>query len=127
MIDDLGAALRLIRQVNADEDLIKELQERLKKNYDVLVLLCPHDEAVDRKSSQRGIGTARRCKICGITDYASEGGTPGDEYDYGYPGYPSTSFWAKSDVEVVSDKEFDKYDRTHDWVVKNGLAKKRFE
>lgn len=116
----------LMKDVDENEKLIRDAKEKLKGLYDDLVSICPHSEAVDRKSNIRGVGITRRCKICGITDYASEGGTPGDEYNYGYPGYPSRTFWSNAEVEKVSDGEFDSYRRSHDWVVTDGRAKKRF-
>jgi hypothetical protein len=125
-MSDIAKFYKLITVVQVDEQLRKEAGNRLKENYDELVQLCPHSEAVDRKSNLRGMGTTRRCTICGITDYASEGGTPGDEYNYGYPGYPSRTFWAGSEIRTVSDKEFDKYSRHHDWVVTDGKPRKRF-
>jgi len=124
---DLAVFYRLTKEVNEDEQAIKEAQKRLSANYDALVKLCPHSEAVDSLSKIRGMGTRRRCKICGITDYASEGGTSGDEYNYGYPGYPSESFWAGAEIEVVGEKDWNKYDRSHDWVVTDGKPRKRFE
>lgn len=126
METNLAAFYRLTRAVDADEQLRKDVQKRLKENYDELVKICPHSEAVDRASSRRGEGVARCCKICGITDYASEGGTPGDEYNYGTAGHPSRSFWAGSHIETVSDKEWFKYNRHHEWVVTDGKPRKRF-
>jgi hypothetical protein len=122
---DIAQFVKFKRQVDEDEQAIKDAKERLKNAYAFLVALCPHSEAVDVKSNLRGVGTKRICKICGITDYASEGGTPGDEYDYGYPGYPSRSFWKDTEVEVISQKESWQYSRSHEWVVKNGKAVKR--
>lgn len=124
---NIATFYKLTKAVEEDESLLVEAKKRLKLNYDDLVPMCPHTEAVDRKSTLRGAGTTRRCLICGITDYASQGGTPGDEYDYGYPGYPDKNFWAGSEVTVVTDQEFDKTRRYHEWVVEGGKARKRFE
>lgn len=126
-MSDIALFYRLIKSVEENEQAIKDAQKRLNEDYATLVLCCPHSEAVERKPTTRGIGIIRKCKICGITDYASEGGTPGDEYDYGYPGYPSKSFWSGAEVETVDETEFDKYSRSHDWVVSDGKPKKRFE
>lgn len=123
---DLALFYRLTRAVDKGEAILKETKEQLDRDYDALVAICPHSEAVERHPNIRGVGAQRRCKICGITDYASEGGTPGDEYDYGYPGHPSRSFWVDSSVEVVDEKKFESYGRHHDWVVCGGNAKKRF-
>lgn len=126
-MNQLAEFYKLKKWVDEDEQAIKDAKQRLSNHYDILVRLCPHSEVVDNPSNLRGMGTRRCCKICGITDYASEGGSPGDEYDYGYPGHPSTSFWKGAEIEVVDDREFDLYNRSHNWVVKNGQPKKRFE
>lgn len=126
-MSDLAKFFRLTKQVNEDEEAIKHAKNRLKLSYGQLVAICPHSEAVDNPSKIRGHGTRRRCKICGITDYASEGGTEGDEYNYGYPGRPSRTFWVDAEIEIVDDKGFNEYSRSHDWVVQDGKARKRFE
>lgn len=126
MKSELARFYSLTKQVDADEQAIKEIKERQQNNYDSLVMLCPHSEAVEYKPATRGSGCTRRCKICGITDYASEGGTPGDEYNYGYPGHPSKEFWGDAMVFSVSEKKFHDYRRSHEWVVKDGKAYKRF-
>lgn len=126
-MSNLADFYRLTREVDKDEQVIKEAKSRLSSNYDELVAMCPHSEAVDNPSKLRGQGTRRRCKICGITDYASEGGTSGDEYNYGYPGRPAKLFWIGAEIEIVDDKEFNKYNRSHEWVVQDGKESKRFE
>ncbi len=124
--NDLAVFYKLTKIVNVAEELLKDTKEKLINHYDMLVFRCPHSEAVDRKSSMRGVGVTRRCKICGITDYASEGGSPGDVYDYGYPGHPSRSFWEGAEIEEIDDHEFNKYGRTHEWVVQDSKPRKRF-
>jgi len=125
--NDLAVFYRLTKLVDDDEKLMEDAKQRLNSNYDQLVEICPHSEAVDRKSTIRRMGTTRCCKICGITDYASEGGTPGDEYNWGYPGSPNRSFWANATVETVDEKTFGSYSRYHQWVVKDGKPHKRFQ
>lgn len=126
MKNDLAKFYTLTKTVDTLESLLDSTKTQLTHFYDELVKICPHSEAVDHKSKIRGVGASRRCKICGITDYASEGGTPGDEYDYGYPGHPSRSFWKDSEVELVDDEEYDKFSRFHQWVVADGKPRKRF-
>lgn len=126
-MSDLAEFYRLTKTVNANEAEIYRLKAELDEHYARLVQICPHSEAADNPSNLRGMGTRRVCKICGVTDYASEGGTRGDEYDYGYPGSPSKSFWKDANVEVIKeDVVWSGYSRSHQWVVKNGKAEKRF-
>lgn len=110
--------------VNKSERKLAEIQENLSISYDTLVNTCPHPEAVDRPSGSTGV--ARRCKVCGITDYASEGGTPGDEYNYGYAGHPNKSFWSGTKIVSTTEEEFNNSRRHHDWVVTDGKPRKRF-
>lgn len=124
--NDLAIFYRMMLAVDREEQAIVDAQKRLDNGYDWLVFKCPHSEAVDKKNTLQGVGTTRRCKICGITDYASEGGTAGDEINYGYPGHPSRSFWEGAEVEVVDETEFHKYNRSHQWVVSGGKPRKRF-
>jgi hypothetical protein len=61
--------------------------------------------------------------LCGVEDHASEGGTPGDEYNYGSPGSPNRAFWAKTQCRTAKDeKEFWKYRKSHGWKVRDGKA-----
>lgn len=121
---NIAEFLRLLVAANADERAVEDAKSRLSVAYDELVHVCPHSEAVDRPSQLRGVGTTRRCKICGVTDYASEGGSRGDEYDYGYPGHPSKSFWENAEVETVDAKTFASYQRSHSYHVADGKVKK---
>lgn len=126
-MNDIAQFYKLTKTVDELEEIRRTAGKELLKLYDSLVEICPHSEAVDRKSNVRGVGTTRRCMICGVTDYASEGGSPGDEYNYGYAGYPSTSFWKGAKVTEVTDKEFNKYERYHEWVITDGKLRKRFD
>lgn len=125
MLTTAGKFYLLIKGLQALETQQVEVSRALESGYNELVQLCTHDAAIEIKSTARGMGSTRRCKICGVTDFASEGGTPGDEYDYGYPGRPSRSFWGDCEVEITDDsKIFDSYKRTHNWRVRNGEAYK---
>lgn len=112
----------LLRDMTLYEARRDEANKILESTYDQLVAICPHPEAVDWESTIRGQGVFRQCKVCGVVDRASEGGTPGDEYDYGYPGHPSRSFWANSKVETVSREEWWSYTKPHRWHVSDGEA-----
>jgi hypothetical protein len=119
-VTDLAEFYRLTKNVRKQEKAIKVAREMLKQDYAKLVMICPHFEAADWKSSMRGVGVTRICKICGVEDHASKGGTPGDEYNYGYPGYPDDDFWGHAEIEKVSEKEFYKLRRSHGYRVRNG-------
>ena len=123
-MSDVGKFWSLTRDMERYETQENEAKKALVHIYDALVAICPHPEAVDWQTTTRQ-GVFRRCKVCGIVDRASEGGTPGDEYDYGCPGHPSRSFWANTVVENVTEKEWWTYTKSHDWVVLNGKATKR--
>lgn len=120
IMSDIARFYSLMISTMDDEKLIVDANERLRDNYAELVMLCPHSESVEFRSGIRGVGASRRCKICGITDYASEGGVPGDEYTYGTPGHPSTTFWKDTRIELVGSEEFVKYGRSHDFRVVDG-------
>lgn len=118
---ELGKFWTLTQTAIEAEQRLKQEKALLSDVYKELVFICPHSESIQYKRNGLRMGYHRRCKICGITDYASEGGTPGDEYNYGYVGHPSESFWGDSDVETTEDeKEFRKYSRNHNWRVRNG-------
>jgi hypothetical protein len=119
---DLGTFYALTKKVTDYEKLVKNAKKELNKAYSELCPVCPHSESIQAKVY--GGDRFRICKICGIEDRGSKGGTPGDEYDYGYPGYPDDSFWGDSDVEYVDDeKKLWKYRRsTHHWIVRDGKA-----
>lgn len=108
--------------IDNNETIKKEAQKYLNEYYPQLIEICPHSEAIEW-DYKHGQGVFRVCIICGIEDHASEGGTPGDEYDYGYPGYPSRAFWQNTHVRKAEDeKEFSSYRRQHNWRVRNGKA-----
>lgn len=121
VVNDLAHFYTLLTNVDTYEQLKKTATENLKELYSQLVPICPHSQAVDHKYPK--MGTFRVCKICGVEDQASYGGTPGDEYDYGYPGKPDPSFWNNATVEQAQDeKYFWTFRRQHGWTVKNGKA-----
>jgi len=120
---DLGKFYRLNQDIQENEALKKRAEKALKEAFAELVPECPHSESIDHKSSLSGVGVTRICKICGVEDHASEGGTPGDEYNYGYPGSPNRTFWKGSNVEVTKDeKRFWSFRRHHGWRVQDGKA-----
>lgn len=120
---DVGDFYRVTRDIEKFEQQKVEAKKQLKKLYSELVPGCPHTESIDHRSKLRGVGVTRICKICGIEDHASEGGTPGDEHDYGYPGSPNREFWKGSNVETTTDeKYFWTFRRDHNWRVENGKA-----
>jgi hypothetical protein len=119
-MNDIAKFYRLKTTVE-EQERIKDNAKRLLKNaYSELVKICPHSEAIDHDFNRRQ-GVFRVCKICGIEDHASEGGTPGDEYNYGYPGSPSREFWKHSEIEKTDDeKYFWTFRRQHGWQVRDG-------
>jgi hypothetical protein len=126
---NIAELLSLITSAQRDEKKIRDLKHRLKGTSAQLVPNCPHNEAVDHTFAGRGSGTHRICTTCGLNDMASYGGTSGDEYDYGYPGYPNPRFWADTKVTVETDeKAFYKLRNQwdHNWVVKDGEAVDRW-
>jgi len=120
---DLGKFYTLIKDIERYEEQEREAKQKLKEFYAELVPNCPHSEAVEYNHGIRGWGSHRRCLICGVWDHGSEGGTPGDEYDYGYPGHPSRSFWANSKVTITKDKKvWEASSKGHRWQVEDGKA-----
>lgn len=124
-MSDIAKFYTLKSSVDINEQKLKETKKQLETDYAALVHLCPHSEAVDRPASRLS-GVTRCCVICGVTDYASEGGDPGDEYNYGHHGHPHREFWKNTKTRVVSDKEFGNYERHHNYVVTNGQVRDRF-
>lgn len=119
-VNDVSNFYRLTKTVVENENLVSNAKAILKEAYAELVMVCPHPEAIDHNYGNRG-GDYRVCMVCGIEDLASEGGTPGDEYDYGYPGRPNREFWKNSTVrKAKNEEEHWKYRRSHGWRVKNG-------
>lgn len=116
---------RLHNTVQAGEARLKEVKKTLKEAYAKFVLICPHPEAIDWNYGRQG--TFRVCMVCGVTDYASEGGTEGDEYNYGYPGSPNKQFWKNSNIrKAESEKEHWKYRVGHEWIVRDGKVVDRY-
>lgn len=124
-MNEIAKFYALIRAVEENEAVKAEAERALEIAYDSLVEICPHSEAVEHSSKIRGVGATRICKICGLVDHASQGGTPGDEYNYGYPGYPDREFWKDSNVEVTDDHAyFHTFAKGHRWRVERGEAVK---
>ena len=112
----------LTETVEKYEKQKKKAEKALKAAYKELVFLCPHPKTIDWNFGNRS-GDYRVCMVCGIEDLASQGGTPGDEYDYGYPGYPNKEFWANTVVrKAENEEEFWSY-RRHHWRVRDGKPK----
>lgn len=111
------------KTVEKFENMKKEAERGLSVAYPELIEICPHPEAIEYSFNLRGNGPVRVCKVCGIEDLSSEGGTPGDEYDYGYPGRPSKTFWQDTEVEVTDDEDhFQSFRKGHGAKVVNGKA-----
>lgn len=112
-----------LREVEYNERAKKEAKKNLKHWYEILVSLCPHSEAVEHRFQSTG-GLWRVCKICGVEDFESVGGSPGDEYNYGTHGHPDPKFWADADVEVTKDeKYFWTFRKGHNYRVVGGKVK----
>jgi hypothetical protein len=119
--EQLARFFNLVDTVEQQEALVKKAGAILKESYWELVQICPHSKCVQFTYTGLGYGPFRVCKICGIEDQASEGGTPGDEYNYGHAGHPNYAFWADSCVEETDDKKyFESFRREHGWSVKDG-------
>jgi len=120
---DLARFYAVLKDIEKNEDAQRKAKQNLAQLYATLVPECPHSEAVQIQSDIRGVGPKRMCKICGVVDNASKGGTPGDEYDYGYPGRPDESFWGDAIVEHTEDTDyFSSFRRQHSWIVRDGKA-----
>lgn len=125
-MNDVAVFYRLMTTVNENEIKKKEAQKALKQAYAELVPICPHSEAIDWTYNSH-TGVYRVCKICGLEDLASQGGTDGDEYNYGYAGSPNRAVWKNSTVEKAkSENEHWEYRRQHGWRVRNGKAVNSF-
>lgn len=125
-MNDIAKFYRLVKTVSDHEEIVKTSKEILKQSYDALVSLCPHSEAVEHRFSSTG-GLYRVCKICGIEDHESVGGTPGDEYDYGTHGHSDPKFWKDAEVEVTKDEQyFWTFRKQHGWRVAGGKAVKGY-
>lgn len=120
-MNDVAKFWKLKSILDEAEKTKSEAQKILNENYSDLIAICPHSEAIDWSYSN---GVYRVCMICGIEDHSSEGGSPGDEYNYGTNGHPSRSFWKNSTIyKAASEEEHWKYrERGHDFRVKNGKA-----
>lgn len=115
--------LTLKNNVEANEAIRARADKELKELYPLLVEYCPHPEAIDHKYGRSGV--FRVCTTCGLEDHASQGGTPGDEYNYGYPGSPNREFWAGTEVRVADNEaEHWKYRRQHGFRVSGGKVTK---
>lgn len=119
-MSDVKRFWELTRTVEENEEKQKVAKKVLKKAYAELVQICPHPEAVTWNAGIRGWGNWVVCKVCGVTDTARKGATPGDEYDYGYPGSMDKEFWKNTVIETVSEKESWDYRRGHSWKVIDG-------
>jgi hypothetical protein len=120
MMNDIAKFYSLVKTVEENEEVKANAKKALKEAYAELVLICPHSEAIDYNYS-KGNGDYRVCMICGLEDLASEGGTPGDEYNYGYPGSPNRDFWKDANIRrAKNEKEHWKYRRGHYWRVRDG-------
>ena len=121
---DVGQFYMLTRERSRLQSIIKDSKNKLTRVIDELVPACTHPEAIQIQFQHRGWGPHRKCKVCGVKDTSRKGATPGDEYDYGYPGHPDEDFWGDCDVEVTKDeKVWDQYEWSN-WVVKDGKAVK---
>lgn len=119
-MSDIAKFWHLKNLVEVNEEKKREAQHELDGAYKELVMICPHSEALDWNYGNHS-GDYRVCMICGLEDRASEGGTPGDEYNYGYPGRPNREFWKGSDIRKAKNaKEFSMYRRRHGYFVHNG-------
>lgn len=125
-MNDIAKFYSLVKTVEENEETKSKAEKALNEAYAELVLICPHSEAIDHNYGGRS-GDYRVCMICGLEDLASQGGTPGDEYNYGYPGSPNREFWKGANVRRAKDeKEHWKYRRNHHWRVKNGKVANSF-
>lgn len=121
-MNEIGNFYSLLDKLNEAEFKKSEAEKVLKENYYAFVLLCPHPTALDWKYSS---GTYRVCMICGVQDLASQGGTSGDEYDYGRNGHPDRDFWADSEVEIAISQEHHwewRRKHSHNYQVRNGVV-----
>lgn len=123
---DLGRFYIVLNEIEAAEKAKKAAEKALKQAYKELVPNCPHSEAVLHFFSS----TRQKyqvCKICGLEDSCGYRSTPGDEYDYGYAGYPHPDVWGKSNVEVTKDeKYFWTFRKQHGWQVNGGKVVNRY-
>lgn len=123
---DLGRFYNLTRTIEAQEKNKAQAEKILKQTYAELVPECPHSEAVLHYFSS----TRQKyqvCKICGLEDSCGYNSTPGDEYNYGYAGYPHPDVWKDSNVEVTTDeKYFWTFRKQHGWQVNGGKVVNRY-
>lgn len=98
-MSDIAKFWSLLNIINTAEEKKSEAEAVLKEHYREFIEMCPHSEALDWRYGSSGV--YRVCMICGVEDLASQGGSPGDEYDYGYPGHPNKEFWAGSKVKTA--------------------------
>lgn len=120
-MSDIGKFWALLNLLNEAETKKKEAEAVLKENYLEFIKLCPHSEALDWRYG--GSGIFRVCMICGVEDRASQGGTSGDEYNYGYPGHPNKEFWAGSNVKTADSEAHHwewRYKHSHSYRVSGG-------
>jgi hypothetical protein len=118
-MNDVAQFYKFVRSMEDNEQKAKDAKDALRFTYAKLVEICPHSEAVEHRFNSGG--TYRICKICGIEDHESVGGTPGDEYNYGTHGRPDPKFWGDADVENIKDeKYFWTFRKQHGWKVVNG-------
>lgn len=110
-------------QAQALEGIKRDAEKDLNDIYPKLIALCPHSDVAE--TSETSQGRFRICKICGVEDHASRGGTPGDEYNYSTNGHPDDDFWGrdckpeKVDWNGYSDI---RYKHSHHYYVRNGKA-----
>lgn len=123
---DLGKLYTLTKDIEATEKKVAKGKKNLKALYAELVPNCPHSEAVLHYFK----GTRQKyqvCKICGLEDSCGYKSSPGDEYDYGYAGYPHPDVWGDANVEVTTDeKYFWTFRKQHGWAVNGGKVVGRY-
>lgn len=123
---DLANFYVVLKDIEKNEKAKKKAKKNLKKLYAKLVPACPHSEAIQHYFA----GTRQKyqvCKICGLEDSCSYRSVPGDEYDYGYAGYPHPDVWRDSNVEITTDeKYFWTFRKQHGWTVSNGKVSCRW-
>lgn len=126
-MNDIAKFYAAKKTADDNEEIIIKAKAALADAYAELVYLCPHSEAIDWKYG--GSAVFRVCMICGVIDMASQGGTTGDEYNYGYAGHPHREFWKNSKImEAKSENEHWSYrNRNHEYIVKGGKVVNRFD
>lgn len=124
-MNDISYFWKLTKIIEENESTRLNAESTLEKAYSELVRICPHPEAIDWK--YYGIGVFRVCTVCGLEDMASDGGTPGDEYNYGTNGAPNEVFWRDTNIiNASSEEEHCEYRRRHHWTIEDGKIVNKF-